>query len=70
MFVYVLHVQILYGIGKHRLARRLAQLGNLQDLFHTFFKGCQFDLPHMPRRAVVSRYIPRRAFGIVVELHA
>jgi len=31
------------------------------------YKGYQFDLPHIPRRVVVSRYIPRRAFGIVVD---
>jgi len=33
-------------------------------------KGCQFDLRHLPRRIVISRYIPCSAFGIVLELHA
>jgi len=28
------------------------------------------DLLHLPRRAVISRYIPRRALGIVVDMPA
>ena len=33
-------------------------------------KGCQFNLRHLSRMIVISRYIPRRPFGIVVELPA
>jgi hypothetical protein len=28
------------------------------------------DLLHLPRRAVISRYIPHRALGIVVDMPA
>ena len=30
--------------------------------------GCQFNLPHVPHKIMVSRYIPRMAFGIVCLL--
>ena len=41
---------------------------NLRDAFFSYLiLGYQFDLPHMPRKTVVSRYIPCRTFDIVVE---
>ena len=42
----------------------------LRDAIISYLAGCQFNLPQMPRRVVVSIYISRRAFDIVVELSA
>jgi hypothetical protein len=43
-------------------------------LFFKQFVPCvrmmPIDLLHLPRRAVISRYIPRRALGMVIDLPA
>ena len=44
---------------------------NMRDAILSYLiLGCQFDLPHMSRRAVVSRYMTCMSFGIIVESSA
>ena len=42
----------------------------LRDAIISYLAGCQFNLPQMSHRAVVSIYISCRVFDIVVELSA
>jgi hypothetical protein len=71
------HAACLHGRQKGRDVKKNSHDGQTQNQstvglchykFRTLNFGCQFDLPHVPRRVVVSKYIPRRAHDIVVDL--
>jgi hypothetical protein len=69
LYIYT-HVLLVHVSTTYRKisAKSDSMAGNTQSTRCDSFipdTGCQFDLPHVPRRAVVSRYIPRRAFDIV-----
>jgi hypothetical protein len=60
IYMYLLRVEIISA--KNISLTRWSVRMQSARCFFSYLRRCQFYLPHMPRRVVVSRYISRRAF--------